>query len=94
MDWGPPMDPVVYLILSRSNDQYHIIYVDESDRTEDLKFFTNNPSFKCWLEKTGSDDFTYVAIFPMWTSTPFERKRVVDKIISRFNPPCNLEKKI
>lgn len=89
MDWGPPMESVVYLVLSRSNDQYHILYAGESEKTEDVQFFPKNPSFKCWIEKTGADTFTHLAILPLWDSTQSERKRIVDKIISRFNPPCN-----
>jgi len=89
MDWGPPMDPVVYLIFSRSDDLYHMIYAGESDRTEDQQFFTKNPNFKCWMEKTASENFTHLAILLMPNSTSFERQRIVDKIISKFKPSCN-----
>ena len=41
-EWGPPMDPVLYLLLSKNKETFQIIYAGESDHTDDLGFFTKN----------------------------------------------------
>ena len=88
-EWGPPMEKVVYIILSRDNEKFHLVYAGECEKTEDLGFFTQNPNFKCWLSKGGSEKFLYLAILPLFDSTPEERKNILRKIISQYNPPCN-----
>lgn len=91
-EWGPPMDRVLYLLLRKSKETYQIIYAGESEKTEDTAFFTKNDKFKCWLQNAGNEDNLYLSIYPMWDSTPQERQRLLKKIISAFNPPCNESK--
>lgn len=88
-EWGPPMEKVVYLILSREHEKFHIVYVGECEKTDDLGFFTKNPNFKCWLSKGGSEKLLYLAILPLFESEPSDRKGILQKIISQYNPPCN-----
>lgn len=88
-EWGPPMEKVVYLILSRTNDVFNILYVDECENTTDNGFFIKNSSFKCWVEKGGSDKFLYLAILPM-SDDAGQRKNIVSRIINRYQPACNL----
>ncbi|MDX1533798.1 MAG: hypothetical protein R3230_06315, partial [Nitrosopumilaceae archaeon] len=45
-EWGPPMEKVVYLIMSRDKDRFNIIYADECEKTEKNDFFTQNDQFK------------------------------------------------
>ena len=45
-EWGPPMEKVVYLILSRVKDSFNIVYVGDCEKTEEKNFFVNNPNFK------------------------------------------------
>jgi hypothetical protein len=84
------MEKVVYLIMSRQNDSFKIIYADNCEHTSDEKFFMNHPSFKCWndlaLEKS-----LHLAILPMFESENEERKRISDLIIARYYPACNEE---
>ena len=43
------------------------------------------------LQHAGSEELLYLAIYPMPDSEENERQRVVQKIISKYRPPCNTE---
>ncbi len=88
-EWGPPMEKVVYLILSRSKDSFNIIYAGKCEKTEDKKFFLDNPDFKCWIQTAGSENSLYLAILPMFESESSVRNSVLHKIILRYKPSCN-----
>ena len=90
-EWGPPMEQVVYIILSRDNDKFNIIFADQCEKASKTDFFTNNGKFRCWISNAGSKENTYLAIYPMWKSAKLERKVIVEKIISQFHPICNVE---
>lgn len=90
-EWGPPMEKIVYLILSRKKDTFNILYVGDCEKTDDNGFFTQNPNFKCWIDKSGSEKFLYLAILPMFDSTPEKRKGIISKIIGRYQPACNMQ---
>ncbi|EGP94132.1 hypothetical protein [Nitrosarchaeum koreense] len=91
-EWGPPMEKVVYLILSRQKDFFKIIYADDCEQTSDEKFFINHPSFKCW-NNSALEKSLHLAILPMFESGNEERKRISDLIIARYHPICNEEVK-
>lgn len=88
-EWGPPMEKVVYLIMSRQKDSFNIIYAGDCEQTSDPGFFTANSSFTCWIEKSGSEKFLYLAILP--ESENIARKKILEQIIRRYHPLCNLE---
>ena len=88
-EWGPPMEKVVYLILSRSKDSFNIIYAGECEKTDDKKFFLNNTDFKCWIKTAGSENSLYLAILPMFESESTLRSSILQKIILRYKPVCN-----
>ena len=90
-EWGPPMEKVVYIILSRKDDKFNIIFADQCEKTEKDDFFTKNEKFKCWVSHAGSENELYLSIFPLWDSQEPERKRIVEKIILRYKPTCNFE---
>ena len=90
-EWGPPMEKVVYLIFSRKKDSFNIIYVGDCEKTDEKNFFVNNPNFKCWIQTAGSDDSLYLAILPMFESNQSARKRIINKILLHYHPPCNTE---
>jgi hypothetical protein len=87
-EWGPPMEEVLYLILSKSKEAFQMIYVGESGKTEDSEFFTKNEKFQCWRSHA-SEQNLHLCIYPMWGSTQEERMRLVHKIIQKYNPACN-----
>jgi len=89
-EWGPPMEKLVYLILSKDQDKFNIVYVGDCEKTDEKSFFIQHPNFKCWIEKSGSEASLYLAILPMFESDEGKRKIVLNKILSRYNPPCNL----
>ncbi|MFB5606225.1 MAG: hypothetical protein ACE5RL_08875 [Nitrosarchaeum sp.] len=89
-DWGPPMEKVVYLILSRQKDSFHIIYADHCETTSDENFFTTHSSFRCWT-KSCSETSLYLAILPMFESDNDAREKVVSRVITRYHPVCNAE---
>jgi len=88
-EWGPPMEEVVYIMLSRTKDSFNVIYVAESDKTTEGNFFTKNDKFKCWLEHAGSEKNLYLAIYPMWGSSKEERDNIVQKALAKYQPVCN-----
>ena len=90
-EWGPPMEEVVYSIMSRTNDTFNIIYIDQAEPTKETDFFTKNEKFKCWLTNAGYENNLYLCIYPMWNSSKTERQRIVDKAILKYNPICNKE---
>jgi len=89
-EWGPPMEKVVYLIMSRQKDSFKIIYAGNCEHTSDEKFFTSHPSFKCWND-SASEKSLHLAILPMFESGNDERKRISDLIVARYHPVCNVE---
>lgn len=88
-EWGPPMEKVVYLILSRTKDSFNIIYAGDCEKTEENNFFVNNSNFKCWIKTAGSEDSLYLAILPMFESNQNIRRGIIDKILLRYKPACN-----
>ena len=54
-EWGPPMEKLVYLILSRNKDKFDMVYVGDCQKTDEKSFFTSHEQFKCWLQKSGSE---------------------------------------
>ena len=87
------MDEVVYIILARDKDTFNVIYVEQSEKTEESDFFTKNDKFKCWVTHAGSDSNLYLAIHLMSNSDAKDRERIVDKTIARYNPICNKDDK-
>ncbi|MBI1657579.1 MAG: hypothetical protein IS632_02235 [Thaumarchaeota archaeon] len=88
-EWGPPMEKVVYVVLARDKDRFHLVYADVCEHTDDRSFFVSNGSFKCWMERAGSEENLYLAILPMFASDPPGRRFVLDRIINSTKPPCN-----
>ncbi len=91
VEWGPPMEKVVFVILVRNKDTFNIIYIDQLEKTNENDFFTKNKKFKCWLEHTGTGDNLYLSIYPMIGSEEKDRIRVVNKALERYKPICNVE---
>lgn len=90
-EWGPPMDDVIFVILSREKDMFNVIYVDESKKTKNNDFFTKNEKFKCWLTHAGSENNLYLSIYLMPNSDDKDRQRIVSKTIAHYKPICNME---
>jgi hypothetical protein len=88
-EWGPPMEKVVYLILSRTKDSFNIIYVGDCEKTDEKNFFITNANFKCWVQKAGSENSLYLAILPMFNSPSSARIGIINKILQRYKPSCN-----
>ncbi|MDH3203382.1 MAG: hypothetical protein OEL81_01735 [Nitrosopumilus sp.] len=88
-EWGPPMEKLVYLIMSRDKDRFNIVYVGDCEKTDDKSFFVQHSHFKCWVQQSGSEKSLYVAILPMFESSDIRRKNVLNKIMTRYKPPCN-----
>jgi hypothetical protein len=83
------MEKVVYVVLARDKDRFHLMYADVCEHTDDRSFFISNSSFKCWMEWAGSEENLYLAILPMFASDVPGRRFVLDRIIDSTKPPCN-----
>ncbi len=88
-EWGPPMEKLVFLIMSRDKDRFNIVYAGDCEKTDDKSFFVQHSGFKCWVEKSGSEKSLYLAILPLFDASKDHRKSVLNKIKVRYNPPCN-----
>lgn len=88
-EWGPPMEKLVYLILSRDKDKFNIVYVGDCKKTGDKSFFVQHSLFKCWVQQSGSEKSLYLAILPMFESSDVHRQNVLNKIMIHYKPPCN-----
>ena len=88
-EWGPPMEKVVYLILSRDKDNFNIVYIGDCEKTEDKAFFVQHPKYKCWVEQSRSEKSLHLAILPLFEATADHRQNVVNKIFARYKTPCN-----
>jgi len=89
-EWGPPMEKVVYLIMSKQKDAFQIVYAGECLQTSDEAFFSNHPDFKCWMQ-SATEKSLHLAILPLFESGDDERKKILNKIISQYHPICNQE---
>jgi len=88
-EWGPPMEKLVYLILSRDKDKFNIIYVGDCEKTDEKSFFVQHSHFKCWVQQSRSEKSLYLAILPMFESSNDHRRNVFNKIMTHYKPPCN-----
>ena len=88
-EWGPPMEKLVFLILSRNKDKFDIVYVGDCQKTDDKSFFTSHKQFNCWITQSGSEQSLYLAILPMFESNDEKRVNVIRKILSQYKPHCN-----
>ena len=88
-EWGPPMEKLVYLILSRDKDKFNIVYVGDCKKTEDKSFFVRHSKYKCWIKHSGSEKSLHLAILPLFESDSERRKIVFQKILAHYKPLCN-----
>ena len=88
-EWGPPMEKLIYLILSEDKDKFNILFVGKCDKTDDESFFVKHPSYKCWIQHSGSEKSLHLAILPMFESNDDRRKNVLNKIVTSYKPACN-----
>tara|TARA_B110000263_G_scaffold197497_1_gene176184 strand:+ start:921 stop:1424 length:504 start_codon:yes stop_codon:yes gene_type:complete len=88
-EWGPPMEKLVYLILSRNKDKFDIIYVGDCQTTDDKLFFKNHDKFQCWINQSGSEQSLHLAILPLFESNDEKRINIIRKILSQYKPHCN-----
>jgi len=88
-EWGPPMEKLVYLILSRDKDKFNIVYVGDCEKTEDKSFFLQHSQYKCWIKHSGSEKSLHLAILPLFESDSERRKIIFQKILAHYKPLCN-----
>jgi len=88
-EWGPPMEKLVYLILSREKDKFNILYVGDCEKTEEKSFFEQHPHYNCWMDNAGSEKSLHLAILPLFESSNEKRQNVINKIMAGYKPLCN-----
>ncbi len=88
-EWGPPMEKLVYLVLSFDKDKFNILYVGKCEKTDDESFFTRHPSHSCWTQHMGYEKSLFLAILPLFESSEDERQNVINKIVALYKPACN-----
>ena len=88
-EWGPPMEKLVYLVLSSNKDKFDILYVGNCEKTDDELFFTRHPRYSCWTQHMGYEKSLFLAILPLFESDDGERQNIVNKIMTLYKPVCN-----
>ncbi len=88
-EWGPPMEKLVFLILSRVKDNFNIVYAGKCEETDDKSFFVQHSQFKCWIKQSGSEKSLHLAILPLFESNDDYRQNVLNRIMTHYKPPCN-----
>ena len=68
-----------------------MLYASQVEKTDKQDFFVQNEKFKCWIQHDVSEAMLYLAIYPVPDSQESERDRIVQQIISKYHPPCNIE---
>ena len=87
--WGPPMEKLLYLVLSRDKDRFNILYAGDCEKTNEKSFFVQHDRFKCWVQHAASKESLYLAVLPMFDSDRPHRLGVLGRIVSHYKPPCN-----
>ena len=88
-EWGPPMEKLVYLVLSSDKDKFTILYVGKCEKTDDELFFTQHPKHSCWIQHKGYERSLFLAILPLFESGDGDRQNVINKIVALYKPVCN-----
>lgn len=88
-EWGPPMEKVVYLVMSRDRDRFSILYAGDCEKTDRADYLTSNERFKCWIKSGGGESNLYLAVLPLFKAGAHDRRRIVDRIVSSYAPACN-----
>jgi hypothetical protein len=88
-EWGPPMEKLVYIIMSQEKEKFSLIYAGDCEKTEDKAYFVQHEKFKCWAQKAGSEKSMHLAILPLFEKSPDYRKNVLNKIMAAYKPSCN-----
>ncbi len=87
--WGPPMEKLLYLVMSRDKDRFSILYGGNCEKTDEKSFFVQHDRFKCWMQHAGSEESLYLAILPMFDSDAKHRRSTLARITAHYKPPCN-----
>lgn len=90
-EWGPPMEKVVYLLLSRNKEKFTIIYASECEKTDSAGYFTKNPLFKRWIRASSGEGNLYICILPLFEADAARRRNIVGRIVSQYRPECNFQ---
>ena len=45
-EWGPPMEKLVYLILSRTKDKFDMVYVGDCQKTDENLLIQGRPAIE------------------------------------------------
>lgn len=79
----------IYLILCKKNENYDIIFIENTTRSQILR----HAQYNCWKEKCGKKiSNLYIAVF--WTTSKKynseEIRRIKDELENQINPPCSV----
>jgi len=85
------MGQLVYLLFSKTKNGFNMLYASQVEKTDKPDFFVQNKKFKCWIQHAGSEAMLYLAIYPVPDSQESDRERIVQQIINKYHPPCNIE---
>ena len=68
-----------------------MLYASQVEKTDKPDFFVQNKKFKCGIQHAGSEAMLDLAIYPVPDSQESDRERIVQQIINKYHPPCNIE---
>ncbi len=76
----------IFDLSFRNKDKFEMLYVGDCQKTEEKSFFTSHEQFKCWLQKSTTEQSLCLAILPMFESSNEKRQNVIKKFLLSTNP--------
>jgi len=95
-EWNPLNFPAIYAIMMKPDPKnnpegFQIIYLCDSSELSGEESYINHHKYKCWFKEAGFRSNIYISAHVLPNSTPEEREKLKNALISIHIPPCNLE---
>jgi hypothetical protein len=93
-NWDPLNFPAIYAIMMKPDpennpDGYQIIYLCKSGELSGDESYINHSKYDCWFKTAGFKSNIYISAHLMPNSTPEDREKLKNALISVHLPPCN-----
>jgi len=91
--WDPPYRSGIYAILTPDSSikpkPYRVLYFGESENMSDRGFWKGHHRYRCFISEAASESNLNIAVYLMPNSTSEERRKIEQKLVNDYDPPCN-----
>ena len=93
--WDPPKKPAVFAILKKPDPikkpkSYKLLYIEQSKNLSERGFYKTHPKYEFWEKEAITRSNLYIAYYVMPLSMPPERDSVVQLLVEKYKPVCNV----